>query len=241
MKVAFFDLDGTLLDGDTDVMWSHVLTSKGVFSAEAADEFQRAYSSGQHDAAGFVARFLAPIRDCGLDKCTEWREETLRQHVIPHLSQKIIHELNSHRALGHELVLATATNEFLVAPIAAHLAIGEVLASPAERVAGDYTGLIGGAPCFKEEKLRRARAWVEERGHSWSSTETWFYSDSQHDLPLLSAVTHPIAVSPDDELAAHALREAWPVVSIHSGEPTSTLDKPEHSSTSDSSSDDSPR
>ena len=240
MKVAFFDLDGTLLDGDTDVMWSHVLTSKGVFTADAAEEFQRAYSSGQHDAAGFVARFLSPIRDHGLKKCAEWLEETLSEHVIPKLSTRLIHELNLHRTLGHELVLATATNEFLVAPIAAHLEIGEVLASPAERVAGDYTGLIGGAPCFRDEKLRRARAWVEERGHSWSSAETWFYSDSKHDLPLLNAVTHPIAVSPDDELAAHAVREAWPVISIRSDEPTSALNKPEHSSASDNSSDDSP-
>lgn len=240
MKVAFFDLDGTLLDGDTDVMWSNVLTSKGVFEASAAEEFKRAYSSGEHDADDFVARFLSPIRDFGLERCEAWLEETLREHVIRSLSPKLLIELEAHRARGHELVLATATNEFLVMPIAARLRIAHVLASPAETANGEYTGLIGGPACFREEKLRRAQAWVIERGHEWSSVESWFYSDSRHDLPLLTAVSHPVAVSPDKELADHAESEAWPVISIRSSDPTSSFHKPKDSGTRCDASDDSP-
>lgn len=239
MKVAFFDLDGTLLDGDTDVMWSDVLTSKGVFTASAAEEFKLAYSSGQHNAEEFVARFLSPIATCGLQSCELWRDETVRGHVIPNLSQRMLREIEAHRERGHELVLATATNEFLVKPIADHLRIDHLLASPAEKVSGDYTGRIGGPACFREEKRRRAEAWVNERGLEWSSVESWFYSDSRHDLPLLQTVSHPFTVSPDKDLAEHAAKEAWPVISIRSSDPASSFDKPEDSSASHRPSDDS--
>ena len=239
MKVAFFDLDGTLLDGDTDVMWSDVLTSKGVFTASAAEEFKQAYSSGEHDAEGFVARFLSPIATCGLESCELWREETLREHVIPNLSPRMLLEIEAHRARGHELVLATATNEFLVLPIAAHLNIPHVLASPAEQINGAYTGEIGGPACFRAEKLRRAEAWVKQRRQEWSSVESWFYSDSRHDLPLLQAVTHAVTVSPDETLTEHAARAEWPVISIRSKDQTSSFGEPKDTGASHQPGDDS--
>ena len=237
MKVAFFDLDGTLLDGDTDVMWSGVLTSKGVFTEADAEEFQRAYSSGQMDAEAFVARFLSPITLCGLARCEEWREETLREHVIPKLSQRMRREIEAHRERGHELVMATATNEFLVRPIAAHLGIEHVLASPAERDKGQYTGAIGGLACFREEKLKRAEAWLNERGQDWSSAETWFYSDSRHDLPLLKAVSHPFVVSPDEDLQRHASQHSWPMITLSSSDPASSFDEPKDPCEDDGASD----
>jgi len=213
MKAALFDLDGTLLRGDTDVMWGEVLTAHGVFDPATSVEFERAYSSGELDAEGFVARFLSPIAEHGQEACERWLKETLEERVFPQLSQSMLEVLEDHRERGHELVLATATNEFLVRPIAAHLNIPWVLASPAEEVQGRYTGLPSGPACFRQEKLRRARRWLEERGQSLTSSELWFYSDSRHDLPLLEAVQHPCAVDPDEELATIAQERAWPIIS----------------------------
>jgi len=212
MDVAFFDLDGTLLDGDTDVLWGDVLTEHGVFDPETTAAFQRDYASGDLDAEDFVARFLSPIAEHGHEACLPWLNELLQEHVFPSFRPQAIERLNWHRESGHELVLATATNEFLTSPIAKHLHIPNLLASPAESAGGVYTGKPGGPACFRAEKLRYATSWLESSGRSWGDVNAYFYSDSIHDLPLLEAVQHPVAVAPDEALASLAAERGWEVL-----------------------------
>jgi len=212
MRIAFFDLDGTLLDGDTDVLWGELLTEQGAFSPETTEEFRRGYASGALDAEDFVARFLSPIKEHGESACLAWRDVLIRDRVIPALRPSAVERLEWHKARGDELVLATATNEFLTRPIADHLKIPHLLASPAERIDGKYTGEKSGPACFREQKLCYAEEWLEERGDSWEGIESWAYSDSLHDLPLLQAVTHPVAVSPDEKLKEHARAHSWGLI-----------------------------
>jgi len=213
MNVAFFDLDGTLLKGDTDVLWGGVLSNHGVFDPETTAEFQRDYSSGELDAEDFVERFLSPIKEHGHEACLPWLEELLEQHVYPSFREETLERLGQHRSKGHALVLATATNEFLTRPIAAHLQIPHLLASPAEIVNGRYTGRPNGPACFREEKLRYATEWLKAKGASWGNVTAWFYSDSVHDLPLLEAVQNPVAVEPDMALRKIALDRDWEILS----------------------------
>ena len=212
MQLALFDLDGTLLDGDTDVLWGEALARHGVFDPETTAEFQRRYAAGDFDANDFVARFLAPIQTHGHAACSTWLGELLQEHLYPALSPRLLDTLADHRAKGHELILATATNEFLTRPIAQHLGIPHLLASPAEHTDGIYTGQTSGPACFGPEKLARATAWLRARDAAWESIESWFYTDSIHDLPLLKAVTHPVAVDPDAKLLEHASKAGWPIV-----------------------------
>ena len=212
MNVALFDLDGTLLKGDTDVLWGEVLTRHDAFDPKTTDEFKRGYASGELDADDFVARFLSPLAVHGHEDCQRWREELLTDHVFPLLSERVLKALEQHRSNGHELILATATNEFLTQPIAAHLNIPHLLASPAERVDGVFTGKPAGPACFRGGKLRYATEWLASKGETWGSARSWFYSDSINDLPLLEAVHHSVVVDPDPNLAAVARDRGWSVI-----------------------------
>ena len=213
MNIAFFDLDGTLLDGDTDVLWGELLSRHGVFDAETTEAFQRDYSSGDLDAEDFVARFLSPIKEHGHEACLTWLKELLEEHIYPSFRDEVLERLEQHRSFGHALVLATATNEFLTEPIAAHLKIPHLLASPAERVDGRYTGRPNGPACFRREKLNYATEWLAARETNWESANTWFYSDSVNDLPLLEAAGTPTAIQPDDLLREIALARGWEIIS----------------------------
>ena len=118
MNIALFDLDGTLLEGDTDVLWGELLTRYEAFDPQTTAEFQQRYTTGDLDADDFVARFLSPLTIHGEPACRRWLEELLTEQIFPRLSPRVLEAMEKHRAEGHELVLATATNEFLTAPIA---------------------------------------------------------------------------------------------------------------------------
>jgi HAD superfamily hydrolase (TIGR01490 family) len=212
MNVAFFDLDGTLLDGDTDVLWGQVLSEHGVFDPETTAAFQSGYSSGNLDAEDFVARFLSPLSEHGEEACQPWLRELLEDHVFPSLRAEALERLEWHRQSGHELVLATATNEYLTSPIAEHLQIPHLLASPAEKIHDRYTGQPAGPACFRAEKLRYATDWLGRRGLEWGQVTSWFYSDSIHDLPLLEAVQNAVAVAPDEDLLSLATDRGWEIL-----------------------------
>jgi len=136
---------------------------------------------------------------------------SIRPIMLPKGRELIEH----HRAQGHELVIVTATNSFVTAPIAQELGVAHLIATEPEHQGGEFTGKVAGTPSFRDGKVKRLEEWLQSRGRGWAEVaESWFYSDSLNDLPLLSRVTHPVAVDPDDTLRAHALENGWPVISL---------------------------
>ena len=212
MKIALFDLDGTLLEGDTDVLWGELLTREDAFDHETTASFQEGYAAGDLNADDFVERFLSPLKLYGHEACVAWRSTLLAEHILPALRRSALDRLEWHRERADELVLATATNEFLTEPVASHLGIPHLIASPAARRGSEFTGERAGPACFREEKLRYVESWLGARGHTLKSAETWFYSDSINDLPLLDAVHHPVVVAPDERLGELATAKGWELI-----------------------------
>ena len=216
MALAIFDLDNTLLNGDSDYLWGKFLVSRGIVDGELYEKenqrFYEEYKLGELDIHEFQAFSLAPIttmdeaQRSGLHKA--YMQEVIRP-LITDASRKLIAK---HRDEGLTLIIITATNHFITAPIAAELGIENLLATDPEIRNGLFTGKIEGIPCFREGKVTRLHNWLKSTGNNLS--ESWFYSDSHNDLSLLETVTHPVAVDPDDTLNAHALAKGWPVISL---------------------------
>ena len=214
MRLAVFDLDHTLLAGDSDYLWGQFLVEKGLVDGEAyARDNQRFYDeylNGTLDIAAFAAFSLAPIVKHGADKLAALRPEFVRDKIEPIIAPGTFHLLERHRAQNDQLLITTATSRFITEPIAKLLGIDVLLATNAEVVDGRYTGRIAGTANFREGKLINLRAWQGDRQFSGMSV----YSDSHNDLPLLEAADRPVAVDPDDRLRAHAQRRSWPIISL---------------------------
>ena len=223
VKLALFDLDHTLLDGDSDSLWGRYLVREGVLDG---DEYRRAnaryhaeYVAGRLDIHEFLAFGLRPLKDHPPETLEAWRERFVRECILPRIPAASRELLARHG--GHTRAIITATNSFITAPIAAELGVPHLIATEPEQLDGRYTGRVAGPPCFREGKVVKLRAWLEERRHA--PTETWFYSDSHNDLPLLEQVTHPTAVNPDETLAQVARERGWPVLRLRLDAPASTL------------------
>ncbi len=216
MKLALFDLDHTLLDGDSDSLWGRFLVREGVMDAE---EFRREgsrymadYRAGRLDIHEFLAFGLRPLKDHSRAELEAWRTRFVADCVLPRIPPASRALLAQHRAAGHTLVIITATNSFITAPIAAELDVPQLIATEPEQRDGAFTGRVAGPPCFREGKVLKLEAWLQVRG--LKAEETWFYSDSHNDLPLLSRVDHAVAVNPDAVLAAEAAQRGWPIMSL---------------------------
>lgn len=214
MALAIFDLDHTLLAGDSDHAWGQFLIARG---AVTRDEYEREneryyaqYLAGELDIYEFLAFALRPLAQHDRATLDAWHEEFMRTHIAPMMRPQAFEWIAHHRTRGDTLVIITATNRFITAPIAAAFGIEHLLATDPEERAGRFTGRVSGTPCFREGKITRLNAWLAQRAETL--VDSWFYSDSHNDLPLLCAVTHPVAVSPDPILAAHAERHGWKVV-----------------------------
>ncbi len=222
MALALFDLDNTLLRGDSDHAWCEYLIEKGVLEGEAYreanDRFYREYEAGTLDIQEYLAFQLRPLAEYPMEKLHRWREEFVSTLIEPMISGDALALLEKHRSRGDELVLITATNRFVTEPIAELLDVPTLLATGVEEANGRYTGRPSGTPTFREGKVTRLEEWLRETGHSM--TDSFFYSDSQNDLPLLERVDHPVAVNPDPTLLAHAEEKSWPII-ILSGGPSS--------------------
>ena len=215
LRLALFDLDRTLLDGDSDLLWSEILGARGVLDLERVRAFHREYHAGTLDIDAFLEFQLAPLVREERSALLGWREEWLRTCIRPRISRSARELVSDHLARGHEVALITATNAWLTAPIARDLGIANLIATEPEKLEDRFTGRVAGVPCFRAGKITRLVEWLGARGLDWGDvTESWFYSDSHNDLPLLEKVANPVAVNADPRLRAHAAARGWPVVEL---------------------------
>lgn len=216
MQLAIFDLDNTLLAGDSDHSWGQFLAQTGAVDGEAYARqnqvFYEEYQRGSLDIDAFLRFSLAPLARFSIDELHAWRAVFVAEVIAPMVTEKARALVEQHRAQGDELLIITATNKFVTAPIAALFGIEHLLATEPEMKDGRYTGNYQGVPTFQAGKQKALADWLAARGAAPS--KTWFYSDSRNDLPLLEAVDHPVAVDPDLVLRAHAEAAGWPIISL---------------------------
>jgi HAD superfamily hydrolase (TIGR01490 family) len=217
MNLALFDLDNTLIHGDSDHAWGDFLVDEGIvdraeFRAKN-DEFFAHYKAGTLDIHEYLAFALSPIAgksDAELQPLVDAFMKTKIEPMIHHDTWDL---LNQHR--DDLCAIVTATNAFVTKPIAAHLGVRHLIACDVEKVDDRYTGRAIGVPSFREGKISRVEQWLAAAGKKMHDfNETFFYSDSLNDLPLLKIVSRPIAVDPDPTLRAHASAEGWPIISL---------------------------
>ena len=221
MRLVVFDLDGTLLSGDTDEYWLRFLIDQGLLDhgeieARNAD-IQERYARGSASAEEFCFFYLSLLRGRTHAELQPLYARFLDTVIVPSLPQAAIDLVAGERRRGGVLVLSTATNAFLSAPVGRYLGFEHIVATdPEVDVEGRFTGGCVGLPNMRAHKVPRLEQWLSSREQRLADfDETWFYSDSQNDLPLLSRVSHPVAVDPDAGLEAHAIRAGWPVLRIH--------------------------
>ncbi len=217
MSLAIFDLDNTLLRGDSDHAWGEFLVEQGAVDAErfAADNdrYYAAYLAGTLDIYEFLEQHqLRPLRDNDRATLDRWLAQFMRDKVAALITPAARALVEEHRARGDTLLIVTATNRFITAPIAAAFGIPHLIATEPEEVDGRFTGRVAGIPSYREGKVTRLGEWLSANRQSLD--DSWFYSDSHNDLPLLKFVTHPVAVNPDATLARHARDHGWPVIEL---------------------------
>lgn len=216
MSLAIFDLDNTLLADDSDYLWGQFLVEQGIVDGAVYERdnerFFADYRAGTLDIQAFLAFMLRPLSEHPTAQLLAWRAQFIEDKIRPILLPKAIELLARHRTAGDTLLIITATNRFITAPIAELLNVPHLLATEVECIEGRYTGRPSGIPCFQQGKVERLQAWLAETG--LTLYDSWFYSDSRNDLPLLSQVSHPVAVDPDDALAEHARAHGWPIISL---------------------------
>lgn len=219
MRLALFDLDNTLLSGDSDFEWAQFLIGEKVLDREAYEarnlEFYEQYKAGTLDIHRFLDFQLKPLSRHPRAQLDAWHARFMTTRILPMITDKARQLVARHRAQGDVPVIITATNQFVTSPIAREFGIEHLIATEAEEIEGEFTGRATGVPCFREGKVARLDAWLQTRGTAWPEVErSWFYSDSHNDLFLLERVTDPVAVDPDPQLKSHAAQRGWPVLSL---------------------------
>lgn len=220
MKLVLFDLDNTLLAGDSDFEWAQFLISKGVLDREVHEarnlEFYEHYKAGTLDIHAFLDFQLAPLSRHAREELDAWREEFVATRIRPLIGSKASALVRRHLEEDDAIVaIVTATNSFVTGPIAREFGIPHLIATVPEWNGERFTGKARGTPSFKDGKIVRVEAWLESLGWWWGSfDDSWFYSDSHNDLPLMNKVANPVAVDPDDTLRAHAREAGWKIVSL---------------------------
>lgn len=216
MALAIFDLDNTLLCGDSDHLWGDFLVEQGAVDAEVYqrenDRFYREYNEGNLDIFEFLQFSLKPLSEYAPQKLYAWREQFVTEKIDPIILPDGLKLIQKHRDAGDTLLIITATNAFVTTPIAQRLEIEHLIATTPEMVNGRYTGRVEGTPSYKEGKIERLKQWLANTHHDLE--DSCFYSDSHNDIPLLEIVDNPVAVDPDETLKLHAQRKEWPIISL---------------------------
>lgn len=214
MKLALFDLDHTLLDVDSDYLWGEYIVKNGLVDEaifrKKNDDFYQQYIASTLDPVEyneFVAGFLAQH---SLEQLHVWRTDYITTDIVPKIRPQGVDAIQQHRQAGHEVVIISATNDFVVNAVAELFDVDTEHTISTTLVCTDagYTGKVEGTPNFQAGKLVNLTRWLESKP---DVTESWGYSDSYNDLPLLEFADHAIAVTPDDRLRSHALTHAWTI------------------------------
>jgi HAD superfamily hydrolase (TIGR01490 family) len=216
MPLALFDLDNTLLAGDSDYLWGCFLVEKGLVDGrlyqQANDRFYAEYAEGRLDIHEFLNFALTPLATFDTELLTRLHEEFMQGSIRDIMTRAGQEKVAEHKAMGHTTLIITATNSFVTAPIAQAFAVDHLIATEPEIINGKYTGKVAGVPSFQHGKITRLQAWMQ--AHNETLEDSWFYSDSHNDLPLLEQVSHPVAVDPDKQLARIAGERGWQITSF---------------------------
>lgn len=219
MNLAIFDLDNTLLNGDSDYNWSLFLIKKGILDQsiyeQQNEEFFKDYQTGSLDIDAYAEFQFKPLRENERFFLNDLRDEYVATIIRPMITEKAKDLVNEHRSQGDQLLIITATNSFITKPIAALFGIEELIGTDLEEINNQFTGKIKGVASFQEGKVTRLNQWLDNKHLTLAQFDkTFFYSDSKNDLPLLKIVSHPVAVNPDATLNAEAKKNNWPILSL---------------------------
>jgi len=219
LNLAIFDLDNTLLNGDSDYNWSLFLIKKGILDQsiyeQQNEEFFKDYQTGSLDIDAYAEFQFKPLRENERLFLNDLRDEYVATIIRPMITEKAKGLVNEHRSQGDQLLIITATNSFITKPIAALFGIEELIGTDLEEINNQFTGKIKGVASFQEGKVTRLNQWLDEKHLTLAQFDkTFFYSDSKNDLPLLRIVSHPVAVNPDATLNTEAKKNNWPIMSL---------------------------
>jgi HAD superfamily hydrolase (TIGR01490 family) len=218
-NLALFDLDNTLLAGDSDYNWSLFLIDEGLLDAsthhDRNEQFYQDYKNGCLDIFAFLKFQLQPLTQHSKQFLDELHLKYMEKVIRPMMTEKAQALVNQHKANGDLCLVITATNSFVTQPIATAYGVEHLIGTDPEMVDGKFTGNVSGVPSFQEGKVTRLNTWLAERGQKLDDFGTsYFYSDSHNDLPLMKLVTNPVAVDADDTLIAYAKQQGWPTMSL---------------------------
>ncbi len=218
-KIALFDLDHTLIPLDSDYEWGEFTIAEGWCDStefkRRNTEFFEQYRAGTLDIHEYVRFATQAIREQGNEKAAAGHERFMKAVIGKAITPKALDLVKSHQDAGEDVVIVTATNEFVTRPIAGVFGVKELIAVELARDdSGWFTGEIKGTPSFREGKVARVQAWLAERGLGWDDVETTFYTDSMNDLALLEKATHPVATNPDARLRALATERGWRILDL---------------------------
>lgn len=216
MALALFDLDNTLLAGDSDYLWGVFLVEKNLVDAELYEQankrFYQQYADGELDIHEFLNFSLSPLSQISTTTLASLHTEFMDLHIRPLMTDKGKEKITEHSVAGDKTLIITATNSFVTAPIAKAFGVDHLIATEPEKINGSYTGKVAGTPSFQHGKITRLNEWIQQHGETLEGST--FYSDSHNDLPLLELVSSPIAVDPDPQLKQAAIENNWQITSF---------------------------
>ncbi|MDA9085486.1 HAD-IB family hydrolase [Methylophilaceae bacterium] len=219
MNLAIFDLDNTLLKGDSDYNWALFLIKKGLLDKKAFEkkneQFFQDYQEGNLDVHEYCGFQFGVLKNNDRELMENLRDQYIDEIILPMIPSAAHKLVQSHKDKGDRLLIITATNSFITKPIGKLFGIPDLIGTDPEEIDGKFSGKIAGTPSFQEGKIKRLEEWLDLQGLTLKSFEkTYFYSDSRNDIPLLERVTHPVAANPDEVLIKKATLHAWPIIHL---------------------------